>query len=221
MSKKCINCGTEISDDSIICTKCGVNQEGELRCPKCKSILDMNSKFCTECGTKIEMNNESMFAKTTDSLRNFSTKRIFGKFSKFVDVIAGICIIVFALNYLGDVNIFGNSEIKVKAEDMVADYIRDTMSAEKKYKDQDVVITGKLIEKSQFGNSQDFALSIYRQFAAGKRYEVVVSVPEDKVNEANKVRVGDIVTVTGECHGMVKQDDPTYIMIQVNSRKLN
>lgn len=178
------------------------------KCGNCGMEIDDEAKFCTECGSAIKRN-------------NLSIKEMLTKAEKYLNVIGGICIILFLLNVIGVVNIFGNSTINVKAEDIVSDYVRDEVSAEKKYKNEDVVVTGRLLEKEQFHNSQDYALSIYRDIIAGKRYEVLVDIPQNKVNEANKVKIGDFVTVQGECIGIVKQDDPTYISIQIRSEKIN
>ena len=99
---------------------------------------------------------------------------------------------------------------------MIDDYVRDQASAEKQYKDKQVKVTGQLISKSQFSNSQDYGLLIGNKNMAGKRYVI-----SEKAAEANKVKPGDFVSAEGKCVGIVKQDDPTKISVQILTNKIN
>ena len=46
--------------------------------------------------------------------------------------------------------------IEVKSEEIINDYIRDQTSAEQKYKNKNVKLTGKVVTKGQFKNSSNF-----------------------------------------------------------------
>lgn len=64
----CHNCGNELPDESLFCSKCGAkiekpiieDQEIEeiientLKCPNCNSDVSEDMAFCTECGNKLE-----------------------------------------------------------------------------------------------------------------------------------------------------------------------
>lgn len=56
--------------------------------------------------------------------------------------------------------------------------------------------------------------------AAGRRYAVLVDVPAEKVEIVNKAEEGKFVTVQGTCIGVVKQEDPTYISIQIKADQI-
>lgn len=56
---------------------------------------------------------------------------------------------------------------------------------------------------------------------AGKNYLILVDLPSEKAAEANKVKVGDFVAAEGKCVGIVKQDDPTKISVQIQTDKIN
>ena len=149
------------------------------------------------------------------------TKILFG-------VIAFIAFIVFAFiigngkeSTNNSVKAENSQVIRVKAEEMIDDYIRDQASAEKKYKDKRVIVTGKVIDKNQFNNSQDYAMLIATNITAGKTYGVIAAIPNEKIELINKVKVGDFVNVEGICVGTVKQANPTIISIQIQDPKIN
>lgn len=113
------------------------------------------------------------------------------------------------------------STIQIKAEELANAYEQDSSAAEEKYKNKSVKVTGQLINKYQFKNSQNYGLIIYDKISGGKRYGVIVDVPKDNVDVANKMKKGDFVNVEGNCVGIVKQDDPDNISIQIHSVKVN
>ncbi len=49
---RCARCGSEISDDSRFCCKCGYDVSVK-KCPKCGSTLAPDSVFCSACGQKV------------------------------------------------------------------------------------------------------------------------------------------------------------------------
>ena len=187
-------------------------------CTKCGEELKEDSAFCTSCGNKFNSEN-SINEATLKSGKN--KKILFG-------VIAFIAFIVFALiigngkeSTNNSVKAENSQVIRVKAEEMIDDYIRDQASAEKKYKDKRVIVTGKVIDKNQFNNSQDYAMLIATNITAGKTYGVIAAIPNEKIELINKVKVGDFVNVEGICVGTVKQANPTIISIQIQDPKIN
>lgn len=187
-------------------------------CTKCGQELKEESEFCTSCGNKFNSEN-SINEATLKSGKN--KKILFG-------VIAFIAFIVFAFiigngkeSTNNSVKAENSQVIRVKAEEMIDDYIRDQASAEKKYKDKRVIVTGKVIDKNQFNNSQDYAMLIATNITAGKTYGVIAAIPNEKIELINKVKVGDFVNVEGICVGTVKQANPTIISIQIQDPKIN
>lgn len=110
--------------------------------------------------------------------------------------------------------------MEVKSEEIIDDYIRDQASAEQKYKDKNVKLTGKVILKGQFENTSHFFINTGIKHASGKTYIMMVDYPTDKVNDVNSVKVDDFLVVEGKVVGIVPQKDPTIISIQmhVNSK---
>ena len=187
-------------------------------CTKCGEELKEDSAFCTSCGNKFNSEN-SINEATLKSGKN--KKILFG-------VIAFIAFIVFAFiigngkeSTNNSVKAENSQVIRVKAEEVINDYIRDQSSAEQKYKDKRVIVTGKVIDKNQFNNSQDYAMLIATNITAGKTYGVIAAIPNEKIELINKVKVGDFVNVEGICVGTVKQANPTVISIQIRDPKIN
>ena len=187
-------------------------------CTKCGQELKEESEFCTSCGNKFNSEN-SINEATLKSGKN--KKILFG-------VIAFIAFIVFALiigngkeSTNNSVKAENSQVIRVKAEEMIDDYIRDQGGAEQKYKDKRVIVTGRVIEKNQFNNNQDYAMLIATNITAGKTYGVIAAIPNEKIELINKVKVGDFVNVEGICVGTVKQANPTIISIQIQDPKIN
>ena len=187
-------------------------------CTKCGQELKEESEFCTSCGNKFNSEN-SINEATLKSGKN--KKILFG-------VIAFIAFIVFAFiigngkeSTNNSVKAENSQVIRVKAEEMNDDYIRDQGGAEQKYKDKRVIVTGRVIEKNQFNNNQDYAMLIATNLTGGKTYGVIVAIPNEKIELINKVKVDDFVNVDGICIGTVKQANPTVISIQIKDPKIN
>ena len=67
MSKKCINCGTDIEDAAMFCPECGAEQViPSSICPECGVPLPSDAIYCPQCGTKIIVST-SVFTKTNTS----------------------------------------------------------------------------------------------------------------------------------------------------------
>ncbi len=222
MSKKCVKCNAVLKDDDQFCTECGAAQPVEKRCPKCHALVKNDATFCTNCGAKLGEKAQAapaVSATSTTVTNKWNMKKIGG--------IIGICVVVLVIlvsvlsSSDGNGSTSSSGAISVKAEDMIDDYIRDQASAEKKYKDKEINITGKLIHKNQFNNSQNYCLYISRKTVSGKEYSIVIDVPSKDVNMINKVKTGDFISAKGTCVGIVKQKDPTDISIEIQSEKVN
>ena len=105
--------------------------------------------------------------------------------------------------------------MEVKANDIMNDYIRDTSIAESKYKNKNVHITGQLVKKGQFTNSSNFYAVIAHKYAAGRNYSILVEYPVEKSEEINKLHYNDFVVAKGVCAGVIPQEEPTTISVQI------
>ncbi|MCR5175760.1 MAG: zinc ribbon domain-containing protein [Anaerovibrio sp.] len=198
MSKFCTGCGKELADDEKFCTQCGMQQNDD-GAPNTAPMQPQNMPV--------------------DDSKDKRKKKI---------IIAVGVVVVFLLGCLlfaggGDngSKSKGGSAIAVKSEEMLNDYIRDQGTAESKYKNKKVSITGQVQHKSQFNNSNDFNLTLELKQAAGRTYAIAIDVPADKVEIVNKAEEGKFISVEGKCVGVVPQDDPTKISIQIQADKVN
>lgn len=105
--------------------------------------------------------------------------------------------------------------MEVKSEEIIDDYIRDQTSAEQKYKDKNVKLTGKVISKGQFNNAADFFIIAGVKNLGEKKYTLVVDYPTDKVDVVNAAKTDDFLVVEGIVVGVVPQKDPTLVSIQI------
>lgn len=50
----CRNCGNELDQESMICSKCGYSSfEGKNFCPNCNAETSPNASFCCYCGKSL------------------------------------------------------------------------------------------------------------------------------------------------------------------------
>lgn len=67
----CSNCGNQIDDDALFCTKCGAKlseKHNESFCEKCGSKLDDDALFCTKCGNKVQKNDKKDLSDKIESV---------------------------------------------------------------------------------------------------------------------------------------------------------
>lgn len=105
--------------------------------------------------------------------------------------------------------------MEVKSEEIIDDYIRDQTSAEQKYKDKNVKLTGKVVAKGQFNNASNFFIIAGAKNLGEKKYALLVDYPTDKVNVVNAAKIDDFIVVEGRVVGVVPQKDPTLVTIQI------
>ena len=67
MSKRCLNCDSELPDHAKFCNKCGAvgaGAESELFCSKCGAKLEAGTKFCGSCGAPVGGTSDTSSAGT-------------------------------------------------------------------------------------------------------------------------------------------------------------
>ena len=233
MVRKCSKCGQELKEGAEFCPECGEKQPKTLKCPKCGTEYEEGTTFCGECGSKLGDDTpvsppSSITEQNLDDTADKLSKAAGGK-GKLVAIMGGVIVVlliaVLAMAFGGGgdgSSSKGNSNnIVVKSDEMIDDYIRDQGTAEQKYKGKTITVSGNVINKGQFKNSSNYRIGIAYKNAAGKDYSISVDVPPERVSELNKLKIGDFINVKGECVGVVKQDSPTDISIQVKGEKIN
>lgn len=112
----------------------------------------------------------------------------------------------------------GKKEVKyteVKAAEVIKTYMTDTGMGEQQYKGQNLQVTGQLVRKGQFKNSSSFYAVIAQENDFGRAYNVLVVYPVEQNGEINKMKYGDFIVAKGACVGIVPQDDPREISVQI------
>ena len=73
--KYCSNCGKELNDDDLFCSKCGTKQILERKCINCGIKLDEDAVFCPKCGTKQESETIVEDSTSINNYPNRTTKK--------------------------------------------------------------------------------------------------------------------------------------------------
>lgn len=227
MAKKCKKCGMELADDALFCAGCGMKQAVSTSpnvnskaqpiqnvCRNCGTPVSPGSTFCPNCGAAIIGGEEAPHPEEKNALQKY--------WKTFGAVLVGCGVLFKIISGIdsGDFGV-GSSKTSIKADTLMEEYIRNPRNADKQYKGKTVHLTGRCEDKGQFNNSSDYYLNIGSKFDRGKSYTVVVDIPAKKVKQANSVKEGDFVDVTGTCVGIVKQDDPNVVSIQIQADSIN
>jgi len=229
MSKFCTSCGAKLEDGAKFCFKCGAQQLAA----EAKTNQQVDAKQAGESAqshvnemkqdVKQEKIEEPVVQQPVYTQPVSSPSEKGSNPMKFIAgflAIAAIAVAFFAFSgsdkQTSKSGSQGKAAISIKAADMLDDYIRDQSSAELKYKDKIINISGKVIFKSEFRNTQNFQVVLARKSAAGKNYWISLDYPPEKVDEVNKKKDGDFVVAEGNCIGIVKQEKPTDISIQIH-----
>lgn len=240
----CVQCGAK-QDPVVKCPKCGhVNPAANDFCTECGTRLKeakpaeetagdtkpADEKTAEQVQPAPEETSKVVVAEPVSGgqgggqnqgVQNFQMPPVppegNGKKKKILAIIGAIVVVLGLFFAFGG----GSKPIEVKSSEMVDDYIRDQSSGEKKYKDKTVQISGKVLWKGQFNNSQNYSINLENRHTGGKIYQVVIDVPAKRANIVNDLKIGDFVNVKGKCVGIVKQKEPTKISVQIKSTKIN
>lgn len=220
-------------------------------CEQCGAKLEEGGAFCTECGAKTNAGGQvqpppgaSPVTAQPAAPQMQSVPPANGQFTmppaqpkktpvgKIVGgVVGGIVVLILLVSVIGGGS--GSKSrssssspkqtqaIDMKADEIINEYCMSIDAAEAKFKGKKVTTTGQLITKNQFNNTQDYGLVIAYKPYGGKNYAVVAAVATDRVQEANNVKEGDFVRVTGTCVGIVPQDNPNAVSLQIHADKIN
>lgn len=131
MSKRCLNCGSELPDHAKFCNKCGTpapEQKSELFCSKCGTKLEAGTKFCSSCGAPVGETSDTGSAGTgaytqyqtgnPQPITDFS--RVSPKKQNLSKLLGGIGIVVVILVALGI--LFGGGASSVVQSGALEDY---------------------------------------------------------------------------------------------------
>ena len=129
------------------------------------------------------------------------------------------CLIAFlAYQYFVYGSVTGEIPIEISANEIALAYTENSSNANSKFKDKLVEISGEVVSKGQFSNSSNLYLSL-------KNYqnntEVLINFPIDQQSKVNSIKYGDFITVRGVCIGIVDQDDPAEISIQIGGKSID
>lgn len=219
--KKCVKCNAELENDAEFCSECGEKQpvlKTSPTCPNCGNPVEEGAEFCPECGQKISGANPPVSDFSLNTGNDSFAERA-NDLKKKPAVLGGIGVAIVAI-IAAVYFLFGGNTLQVKADDMINDYIRDQSTAEQKYKDKDIAITGRLLVKTQFKDSQNYNMIIASK-TAGKIYSISLDVDSKNVKAVNSVNIGDFVSAKGKCMGIVPQENPTDINVQIHADTIN
>jgi len=236
MSKFCTKCGTQLEDGAKFCYKCGAKQDIKQATSTPNQEQARQSTF--QAGTAETVKRaerqqvDNSYQQHTYNQTSYTapaqeqSKVGHGGLLKYVAIF--LVIVAAVVGYLAfsdgqpvatPKNQPAQGLIAVKAEELLDDYIRDQGTAEAKYKNKKVNISGKVIYKNEFKNSQRFQVTLAHKTAAGRSYFVSLDFPQNMVEIVNQKKIGDFVVAEGTCVGIVKQDKPTDISVQVRVEK--
>lgn len=225
--KKCIKCNFELADDAEFCSECGERQTLSKKCPKCGNIIEHDTMFCPECGKKIHsIENDKTAVPPPAYEDKTSTKSKNNNVSKYFKITGGLVavfiigIVFFSFSSDNTPSTSSNT-ITIKADEMLSEFMNNQANAEEKFKGKDIKISGQLIHKNQFKNSQDYLMIIAENNDSKYSYYIMLSVDSNNTKSVNSVKEGDFVLAHGTCVGIVPQENPNIITIQITTDSIN
>ena len=186
----------------------------KIFCTECGAELEPDAQSCPHCGTHVEMPRQNELGKSPRKGMSLVLKIAMG-----ILIICILCVGGLILANRSSL-LSPSAEMQVKATDMMEDYMHDQDAAEQKYKGKKIIIHGKVAEKIQFNNSTDYGILLASKDANGHKYGIIVGVDAKDISMINQVKTGDFISAQGICEGIVKQDDPKVILVQVYAKKI-
>ena len=179
-------------------------------CPSCKKENSIESLFCPHCGEKFQ---------SISSEKPIGLGKKIWEMLKVGRYIILACLLAFlAYQYFVYGSVTGEIPIEISANEIALAYTENSSNANSKFKDKLVEISGEVVSKGQFSNSSNLYLSL-------KNYqnntEVLINFPSDQQSKVNSIKYGDFITVRGVCIGIVDQDDPAEISIQIGGKSID
>ena len=100
----CKNCGSELEEGALFCTKCGTHKDSTdkyLYCEKCGAQISEDAAFCTECGTaipdKILENRKKLLQEEREKVKKQDMKTI-KLFFGIIIIITIFCVLVLVMS---------------------------------------------------------------------------------------------------------------------------
>ncbi len=108
----CKKCGTLLKEKQQFCPKCGTEKgyTNNKKCEKCGAIIDPGEKFCSKCGAKAKINIQSDLMNTTQKIKNINKKRL--------GLIAGGLVIIVILGIISSIAI---PKLAVSIDELLAE----------------------------------------------------------------------------------------------------
>lgn len=211
------------------CKNCGLeNQAAGRYCSNCGLLLAQSTEDQEVIG---EQQLEQANTQNSDGTTSFTDKvrktvKSFEKFANMVlSVVIFIAVCIGGYYYFEYGSFVKGSVASITAKDLAKTYEVDIKKGDSEYKDKGVTVSGQVLRKGQFNNSDDLYVEIYNnareKYAYDKYVSVLVAFPMEKKELVNKIKNGDFVQVRGTCVGFVKQEENRQISVQIQGKSLN
>lgn len=221
----CSNCGQELTDEKTkFCTNCGAMLQADEE--------QAEEKYHEESAAEEPEGEKALQAiafeadHETDkkSAQKKSAWQDILKVGRILKIIPTIIIALILLGWFGKMFIYGSFPIEnmmekneVTAQELADAYSIDFMNAEATYIGKPIIVTGEVINKGQFNNSNNVYAVL--QSSSENDYSVIVSVDFEDRKKINELNIGDIIEVTGVCQATVEQEDGG-VSIQIAAKKI-
>lgn len=211
------------------CRNCGLeNQVGNRFCQNCGLLLAQEKEEQEVSGEQqLEpANPQNLGGTTTFTDRVRKTVKSFEKFANMVlSVVIFIAVCIGGYHYFEYGSFVKGSVASIAAKDLAKTYEVDISKGDLEYKDKGITISGQVLRKGQFNNSDSLYVEIYNnareKYAYDKYVSVLVAFPMEKKDLVNKLKNGDFIQVTGTCVGFVRQEEKRQISVQIHGKSMN